>query len=156
MDATIRLAERADAATLAALIVAAFEEYRGWLVPPSAALAETPATIATELAGSYGAALAEVDGMAVGCVLFNPRGADLYFGRLSVLPTHRHTGIAEALVAFVEAEAACRGASGVLLSVRIALPANQRLFARLGYAEVGRQAHPGFDHPTWIDMRKSL
>ncbi|MDO9444463.1 MAG: GNAT family N-acetyltransferase, partial [Dehalococcoidia bacterium] len=81
---------------------------------------------------------------------------DLYFGRLSVLPAHRRTGIAEALVSFVEAEAVRRGAAGVLLSVRIALPDNQRLFARLGYAEIGRQAHPGFDHATWIDMRKSL
>jgi GNAT superfamily N-acetyltransferase len=156
MAAIIRLADPADAATLAALIVAAFEEYRGWLVPPSAALDETPTTIATELAGSSGAALAEVDGVGAGCVLFSPRGADLYFGRLSVLPAHRRIGIAEALVAFVEAEAARRGAAGVLLSVRIALPANQRLFARLGYAEVGRLAHVGFDRPTWIDMRKSL
>ncbi|MDA0270037.1 MAG: GNAT family N-acetyltransferase [Chloroflexi bacterium] len=156
MATTIRPAAPADAAALAALIVAAFEEYRGWLVPPSAALAETPATIEAQLTGSHGAVLAEVDGVAAGCVLFNPQGLDLYFGRLSVLPAYRRTGLAEALITAVEAEAARRSAAGVVLSVRIALPANQRLFERAGYVEVRRQAHPGFDHPTWIDMRKSL
>jgi hypothetical protein len=45
---------------------------------------------------------------------------------------------------------------GVRLGVRIALPDNQRLFASLGYVEFSREAHPGFDHPTSINMRKAL
>jgi ribosomal protein S18 acetylase RimI-like enzyme len=156
MATTMRLASPADAATVAALIVAALEECRGWLVPPSAALAETSETVEAQLRGSYGALAAEVDGLAAGRILFNPQGRDLYFGRLSVLPAYGRTGLAEALIAAVEAEASRRDAAGVFLSVRIALPAKQRLFERVGYVEIGRQAHPGFDHPTWIDMRKSF
>jgi len=152
----IREASGSDAAMIASLVVAAFEEYRGRLEPPSAALLETSETIESQLVGAYGATLAEVDGVPAGCVLFTPRGRDLYFGRLSVLPAFRRTGLAEALVASVESEAARRGCDGVLLSVRLALPANQRLFTRLGYSEVARHAHPGFDHPTYMDMRKAL
>jgi hypothetical protein len=33
---------------------------------------------------------------------------------------------------------------------------NQRLFQALGYLETSREAHPGFDHPTSINMRKPL
>ena len=40
--------------------------------------------------------------------------------------------------------------------MRIALEANQRLFNSLGYREISREAHPGFDHPTSINMRKPL
>ena len=156
----VRPAVLDDARTLANIIQGAFAQYRGDLVPPSAALGETPERIAAELAGPYRAAVAELGeppeatGAAAGCVLFRPEGEDLYFGRLSVLPRYRGEGIATALVAYVEAEAARRGCPGVVLGVRIALPANQRFFARLGYVEVARHAHPGFDHDTSIEMRK--
>ncbi len=151
---SIRPATMADAPVLAATIVAAFEEYRGRLEPPSAALDETPDSIRHELASDYGGALALLDGHAVGCVLFRPEGADLYFGRLSVLPTHRGRGIAAALVHAVETEAVRRGCPGVVLGVRIALPENQEVFTRLGYAEIARHAHTGYDAPIWIEMRK--
>ena len=42
------------------------------------------------------------------------------------------------------------------LGVRIALTENQRLFRSLGYREISREAHPGFTHPTSINMRKVL
>ncbi|MGE3650275.1 MAG: GNAT family N-acetyltransferase, partial [Reyranellaceae bacterium] len=112
--------------------------------------------IARQLVGHQGAVIAERDGVAVGCVLYRDKGEDLYFGRLSVLPDHRRSGVAEALVAAVEAEARARGAAGIVLGVRIALTGNQRLFARLGYVEISREAHPGFSEPTSINMRKAL
>lgn len=145
-----------DAEVLAALVRAAFEEYESQLVPPSAALLETTESIGSQLVGGHGASLAVVDGRPVGGVLFEPRGSDLYFGRLSVLPDYRRMGIASALVASVEAEAARRACAGVLLSVRIALADNQAFFSSLGYLEVGREAHPGFGEPTYINMRKAL
>jgi ribosomal protein S18 acetylase RimI-like enzyme len=81
---------------------------------------------------------------------------DLYFGRLAVLPEARGTGLAKRLIGAVEDEARRRGLPGVRLGVRIALEANQRLFNSLGYREISREAHPGFDHPTSINMRKPL
>lgn len=155
-DLALRRATPSDARLILDLIQAAFAEYRGKLKPESGAYGETPEGIATQLVGSHGAVIAERDGVAVGCVLFRDEGEDLYFGRLSVLPNHRRSGVADALVAAVEREARARGAAGVLLGVRIALTGNQRLFARLGYVEISREAHPGFSEPTSINMRKAL
>lgn len=152
----LRRAAPADAQLVLDLIQTAFAEYRGRLKPDSSAYGETPEGIAAQLVGRQGAVIAERNGVAVGCVLFSEKGEDLYFGRLSVLPDHRRSGVAEALVAAIEDEARARGASGVLLGVRIALTGNQRLFTRLGYVEISRDAHPGFSEPTSINMRKVL
>lgn len=152
----LRAATPHDAPAIAATIAAAFEQYRGKLVPESGAFRETADGIARELAGGAGAIVAERDGAVVGCVMVRPEDGDLYFGRLSVLPAARGLGLAGQLIAAVEAEARARGLPGVRLGVRIALPANQKLFQSLGYREISREAHPGFDHPTSINMRKSL
>ncbi|MCA0302009.1 MAG: GNAT family N-acetyltransferase [Proteobacteria bacterium] len=152
----LRAASAADAPALAATIAAAFEQYRGKLVPESGAFRETAEGIAAELAHGAGAIIAEQNGRAVGCVMLKPMEGDLYFGRLSVLPGARGSGLARRLVEAVEAEARRRGLAGVRLGVRIVLTGNQRLFGALGYVEVSREAHAGFDHPTSINMRKAL
>jgi predicted N-acetyltransferase YhbS len=152
----LRAATAADAAAVATTIAAAFEQYRGKLVPESGALAETAANIAREFAQGAGAFVAERDGLAIGCVMTKPMDGDLYFGRLAVTPAARGLGLAGRLIAAVEDDARRRGFSGIRLGVRIALPANQALFQALGYREIAREAHPGFDHPTSISMRKPL
>ena len=152
----LRRATLADSAAIAAVIAAAFAQYRGRLVPESGAFRETPESIAGELAKGAGAIVAERNGELLGCVLVEEMEGDLYFGRLSVLPVARGLGLARTLIAAVEAEARRRGLAGVRLGVRIVLTANQRLFASLGYRETSREAHPGFDRPTSINMRKPL
>lgn len=156
----VRRAVDADAAAIGALINAAFIEYRGKLKPESGALDESAATILPQLATPGGGAIAwRIEGgapVAVGAVLYRPDGDDLYFGRLSVPPARRGQGIAGALIRFVEDEARRRGCAGVTLGARIALAANQAMFAALGYAEVSREAHPGYDAPTSINRRKAL
>ncbi|OFW98733.1 MAG: hypothetical protein A3D94_01425, partial [Alphaproteobacteria bacterium RIFCSPHIGHO2_12_FULL_66_14] len=103
-----------------------------------------------------GAIVAERNGEMLGCVITSLLEGDLYFGRLSVLPSARGLGLARRLVEAVEAEARTRGMAGVRLGVRVVLTDNQRLFKSLGYREISREAHPGFDYPTSINMRKSL
>jgi predicted N-acetyltransferase YhbS len=152
----LRTATAEDSAALAATIAAAFAQYRGRLVPESGAFRETPAAIAMELAHGADAIIAEQNGKVVGCVMLKPMEGDLYFGRLSVVPAARGGGIARRLIEAVEGEARRRGAGGVRLGVRIVLTDNQRLFASLGYQEISREAHPGFDQPTSINMRKTL
>jgi ribosomal protein S18 acetylase RimI-like enzyme len=149
----LRPATLSDAPALAATIAAAFAQYRGKLVPESSAFRETPEVIAAQLAEGAGAIVAERNGAIMGCVLTELLEGDLYFGRLAVLPTARGKNLARRLIEAVEAEARARGMPGVRLGVRIALPDNQRLFASLGYAEISREAHPGFTHPTSINMR---
>ena len=155
-DLTLRRAAPDDAQLVLGLIQVAFAEYRGKLKPDSSAYGETAEGIARQLVGRQGAVIAERDGVAIGCVLYRDEGEDLYFGRLAVLPQHRRSGVAEALVGAIEAKARARGAAGVLLGVRIALTGNQRLFTRLGYIEISREAHPGFSEPTSINMRKAM
>jgi predicted N-acetyltransferase YhbS len=152
----VRTAAAADAASLAATIAAAFEQYRGRLTPESGSFRETADTIRRELAAGSSAIIAEQDGAPLGCVMIKPVDRDLYFGRLAVIPSARGRGIARRLVRAVEAEAARRGLAGVRLGVRIMLTENQRLFAALGYVETAREAHAGFDHPTSITMRKPV
>jgi ribosomal protein S18 acetylase RimI-like enzyme len=150
----VRRATTADAAALAETIVAAFEEYRGSLVPESGALRETAASIAAELENGAGALVAERDGAVLACVMTKALDEDLYFGRLSVLPSARRSGLARLLVSVLENHAQRQRAPATRLNVRIALPENQKFFASLGYVEIGREAHAGFDAPTFIVMRK--
>ena len=100
--------------------------------------------------------VATSDDTPVGCVLARPKGRHLYFGRLSVVPSLRRKGVAAALVQAVQTQALNAGLDRIDCSVRIALEANQRFFLGLGFVEVGRTAHPGFNEHTSIDYRKTL
>jgi ribosomal protein S18 acetylase RimI-like enzyme len=152
----LRAAAEADASVLAATIATSFAQYRGKLVPESGAFQETADSIAAELKKGAGAFIAERNGETLGCVMTKPMEGDLYFGRLSVLPAARGSGVAKRLIEAVEADARARGMPGVRLGVRVVLTDNQRLFASMGYRETDREAHPGFDYPTSINMRKRL
>lgn len=152
----LRAGTAGDAAAIAGVISASFEQYRGKLNPESGAFRETANGIAAELTRAAGAIVAERNGEMLGCVLVEEKEGDLYFGRLSVLPSARGQGLAKKLVDAVEAEARRRGLAGVRLGVRVVLTDNQRLFQSLGYRETSREAHPGFDAPTSINMRKPL
>jgi ribosomal protein S18 acetylase RimI-like enzyme len=152
----VRRATHADAAALAETIVAAFQEYRGVLVPESGALRETAESIAAELENGAGALVAEREGQVLGCVMTKSLDGDLYLGRLSVLPAARRCGLARLLVSVIENHAQRDRAPATRLNVRVALPENQRFFASLGYVEIGREAHAGFAQPTFIVMRKAF
>jgi ribosomal protein S18 acetylase RimI-like enzyme len=152
----LRAGTLADAPAIAATIAAAFEQYRGKLVPESGAFAETADNIAGQLQRGSGAIVAERNGRLLACVMTETQEGDLYFGRLAVLPEARGLGLARRLIAAVEAEARRRGLPGVRLGVRVVLTENQRLFGALGYVETSREPHPGFDYPTSINMRKAL
>ncbi len=152
----VRAAVVSDAAAVAATIAAAFEQYRGKLKPESGAFRETAKGIGQELRRGAGAIIAERNGRILGCVMTKTQEGDMYFGRLAVLPDARRLGVARLLIEAVEAEARRRGMPGVRLGVRVVLTDNQRLFTSLGYVETSRDAHPGFDHPTSINMRKAL
>ena len=152
----LRPATLADAPALAATIAAAFEQYRGKLIPESGAFQDTATSIATDLHKGMSGIVAERNGEMIGCVMTMPLSGDLYLGRLSVLPSARGTGLAKRLIESVEADARARRMAGVRLGVRVVLTANQRFFASLGYREVSREAHPGFSYPTSINMRKAL
>jgi ribosomal protein S18 acetylase RimI-like enzyme len=124
------------------------------LDPPSGARREAPDAVRADLA--RGAALALLGERPVGCLRFETGHGHLHVRRVAVEPRLQRRGIGRALMAWAEAEARRRGLSEVTLGVRLALPANIAFYRRLGYAAVAEHAHPGYDRPTWLEMRKPV
>jgi ribosomal protein S18 acetylase RimI-like enzyme len=153
---TLRSAGADDADGLAALVVEAFREYEGILLPPSGAHKESRESISRRLSTGW-AAIATVNGIDVGCI-FCESHADgyLYFGRLSVLPRFRNRGIARALIDHVETHARVAGARGVRLGVRLQLEHLIGRYQRQGYRITKLLTHDGYVDPTYVYMEKVL
>ncbi|MEM8730539.1 MAG: GNAT family N-acetyltransferase [Pseudomonadota bacterium] len=95
-------------------------------------------------------------GPPVACVILTGRPDALYLGKLAVAQAARGTGLARRLVALAETRARALGLARLELETRIELVENQATFARLGFQDVARTAHPGYDRPTSVTMRKTL
>jgi ribosomal protein S18 acetylase RimI-like enzyme len=145
----------ADAAAVATLIRTVFADLPQQVDPPPSALHETADSIAAALAEGGGAGI-EQHGTLVGCVLWREKPGGLYMGRLAVAAAARGQGLARHLVAAAEAEARQRGLKRLLLSTRLGMLANRRLFASCGFVETVQHAHPGYAVPTYVDMEKWL
>ncbi len=155
-DLTMRAATVADIPALLALIHEAFEVYRGRLDPPSGAHAETAASLAALFERGERAVLASVDGCAAGCAFYVQTGVELYLHRLAVLPAWRRTGVGQALVEYVIAEAAASDCSYLRVGVRLALPENIAFFERQGFVKIAEASHPGYTTPTFAHMTREL
>jgi ribosomal protein S18 acetylase RimI-like enzyme len=125
------------------------------LDPPSGAGLESLESVAEELA-VHGGALASTDGRPAGCLRLRDLDGHLHVRRVAVAPDRQGLGIGRALMRWAEAEAARRGADGVSVGVRLALPGNLEFYRRLGYREVERHRHPGYDRPTWVLLHKRV
>jgi ribosomal protein S18 acetylase RimI-like enzyme len=153
--ARLRLAEPGEAASVLAILLAAFAQYRGRLVPESGTFRETVATIARRL-GEESCVVAERQGRILAALFYKNMGDHCYFSRLAVVPESRGEGLARRLIEHVEAAARAARLPAVALGVRIALPDNIAFFTKLGYREVGRETHEGFSQPTSLRMEKRL
>ena len=143
-----------DAASALSVIRTAFSAQEVATDPPSGALDETEQTIAQAI--EHGGACIARDGAIVAVVLWHEREGSLYLGRLAVLPSARRCGMASALIGAAGAEAIRRGLDRLLLGTRLNLAGNRRLFASLGFREVGFATHAGYTAPTSVDMAKQL
>jgi GNAT superfamily N-acetyltransferase len=152
---TLREATRWDAETVYQVTKAAYEEYRGFLDPPSGADKESLEAVESAL-HQGGAVLASIDGIAVGAVRYEPRDQSLYVGRLAVLPSHRRRGIGRALMATAEERARRMGLARIILGVLVQLPQNRAFYESLGYRADGHGSHPGYERATWTGMSKAL
>ncbi len=147
----------ADAAAVAPLIRSAFASQGVATDPPPSALGETAESVAASLAAPDHGGIGAWAGTALaGCVMWQVQPRGLYLGRLSVAPAWRRRGLARALVEAAETEARNRGLRHLLLSTRLILADNRRLFTRCGFAETQHHAHSGYAHPTFVDMEKPL
>lgn len=95
-------------------------------------------------------------GPPVACVVLTPREGVLYVGKLAVAEAQRRRGLARALLDVADERARALGLAALELQVRVELRDNQCAFARLGFAETGRTAHPGHAQPTSVTMRRTV
>lgn len=91
----------------------------------------------------------------VACVFLTYQPESLYIGKLAVAADQRGKGLARALVDVAEDRARDLGLGWLELETRVELVENHAAFARMGFHELGRKAHAGFDRPTSITFRKA-
>ena len=90
------------------------------------------------------------------CMVLTPKPGRLYLGKLAVEPGLQGQGHGRALVRAAEQRALALGLTVVEMETRVELVENHAIFGKLGFLEVGRKAHPGFDRPTSITFAKSV
>jgi len=123
--------------------------------PPSSVHRLTPTSIVRK-SQEETLFLALDDDEVVGCVFATPRGDSLYVSKLAVRKDRQRTGIGRHLMGAVEEHARGTGLSYLELETRIELTENHEAFSSLGFIKIGEHAHEGYEHPTFITMRKEL
>ncbi|MCA1647616.1 MAG: GNAT family N-acetyltransferase [Chloroflexi bacterium] len=132
----------------------AFAEYTGALPVESGAHVESMADVQAAMRQG-GAVLAYLGSEAVGCARYLPEPADLYVGRVAVVPTRRRQGIASAMMRFLEDVAVSLGRQSIRIQVRDSLPSNVALYRALGYDLISIDAHSRGPDKVWT-LRKMV
>ncbi len=98
--------------------------------------------------------VAKEDQCIIGCAFASLRDDCVYVGKVAVAHSSRGKGVARAMFAAAEAVARKHGRKFLELQTRIELVENHLTFAALGFKKVAESAHPGYNRPTSITMRK--
>jgi GNAT superfamily N-acetyltransferase len=136
-----------------ALIRAEFAYMDGRVDPPSSVHRMTAASLEETAAA---AEVWAVGAPPLACVILTPRPDALYLGKLAVTASARRRGLARRLIGLAEARAQALGLGWLELQVRVELAENHAAFAALGFRQTGASAHPGFDRPTSLTLRRQV
>ena len=90
------------------------------------------------------------------CILLTPRPGCLYLSKLSTAQDARQKGHARRLIDHAARRAKSQGLPAIELQSRVELTENHRAFQALGFSEVARTTHAGFDTPTSITFRRTV
>ncbi|MGO4854670.1 GNAT family N-acetyltransferase [Phaeovulum sp. W22_SRMD_FR3] len=146
-------AEDADLPEILALIRESFAYMDARIDPPSSMHRLTLDDVAQHCrAGEVWAIGAPVQA----CLFLTPKGDALYLGKLAVAAAARKLGLARILVAQAETRARALGLPQLELQVRVELTENLAAFQRMGFVQVAATAHPGFDRPTSLTLRRAV
>ena len=144
-----------DWEVLLKLLRDAFADQDGRIDPPSSVQGLDTEALASRTKNEQ-LFLAVEDGQLLGCVFAKPQPGSVYVGKLAVWPHRQGQGIGRRLMQAAEDFARGTGHTAVELDTRIELTENHDTFAALGFVKVAEHAHDGYDHPTFITMRKPL
>ncbi|MDW6026043.1 GNAT family N-acetyltransferase [Mesorhizobium sp. BAC0120] len=152
---------------LLSMIRASFAYMDGVIDPPSSVHRLTPAVLRAKAQAetcflatadrppARGEILAIAQSM-VGCAFLAEKEDHFYLGKLAVLPAYQGKGVGRQLLMAAQNHAIHAGKPVIELQTRVELTGNHRKFASFGFVETDRTAHPGFDRPTTLTMRKAL
>jgi GNAT superfamily N-acetyltransferase len=150
-----RLTLTDDFTALHQLLVTAFAYMEGRIDPPSSLHRMTPQTLARDAAQDEVWALHNADTL-LACMILTRKPDHLYLGKLATAQGHRGKGLARQMIAHAEARARALHLPTIQLQTRIELTENHTTFQRLGFREIARTIHPGYDRPTSLTFAKPL
>ena len=145
----VRATDPYDWPALLAMIQRAFAGMNGRIAPPSSLHRLTVADLSRQEVWVIG-------NPAEACMVLTPKPGRLYLGKLAVEPGLQGKGHGRALLRTAEVRARELGFAMLELETRVELVENHAFFMRLGFVEVARSAHPGFDRPTSVTFGKSV
>ncbi len=140
-------------AEVLALIRRAFAFMDGRIDPPSSVHGLTVDGMARIAAEAEVWAIGEP---VLACMVLTPREDALTVGRLAVDEGARRRGHAAALLALAEERARALGLPRLELGTRIELTENQAIYEAMGFREVRRTAHEGFERPTTVWLSRPV
>jgi putative acetyltransferase len=153
----IRIATAHDAPQIAAVLLAAFEEYRSVYTPAAfAATTPTSAEVERRIDTTEGPVwVALLQDVIVGTVSAVPKGESVYIRSMAVLPSARGQGIGEQLLRALETFASDHGARRLFLNTTPFLASAIRLYEHLGFRITDEGPHELFGTPL-VMMEKTL
>lgn len=135
------------------LIQTAFASMEGRIDPPSSMLALTAGAI--EAQATTGEVWV-IGTPPVACLFLTPKADALYLGKLAVADGQRGRGWARVLIDTAADRARAMGLPVLELQTRVELVENHAAFRAMGFVEVGRSSHPGFDRVTTLTFQRAV
>ncbi len=149
-------ADTADGQAVLDLVLEAFAYMEGRIDPPSSAHRLTVEAMAAQTEEGAVFMAEGRDGTLLGCVFLKPKGDAFYLGKLAIRPALQGEGIGRRLFEASIEESRARNLPEIELQARVELTENHAAFAAMGFREVGRTAHDGYDRPTSVTMRYTI
>jgi ribosomal protein S18 acetylase RimI-like enzyme len=145
----IRAAAADDVSAITQIVGQAYRHYIARIGKPPGPMLDDYAAHVLE-----GAVWVLEEGAAIaGIIVLLPRTDYLLLDNVAVSPARQGLGLGRQLLAFAEAEALRRGCSEIRLYTHQTMVENQRLYASIGYEEMGRGTEAGYHR---VFMRKQL
>ncbi|MBR9764045.1 MAG: GNAT family N-acetyltransferase [Rhodobacteraceae bacterium] len=151
----LRLGPQNDMGPVHALLTRAFAYMEGRIDPPSSLGRMPPEVLAREAAENELWILPPAEAP-LACMVLSPKPDHLYLGKLAVAEAARGRGLGRQMMDHAEARARALALPRLRLQTRIELSGNHATFRSLGFVEVARTAHPGYDRPTSLTFEKAV